>query len=123
MGICEEKGSGIDRVVLEAEAARLPAPRFRVDHGRTVATMFGPRPFARMDRADRIRACYQHCVVRWVTSQRMTNQTLRDRFDLPRSRASLVSHVITASMQEGVIKQDDRVGASKRYAGYVPSWA
>lgn len=45
MGICEEKSSGIDRVVQAAEVYQLPAPDFRAGHQRTVVTIYGPRPF------------------------------------------------------------------------------
>jgi predicted HTH transcriptional regulator len=58
LGICEEKSSGIDRVVQAAEVYQLPAPDFRAGHRRMVVTIYGPRPFEQMDREDRIRACY-----------------------------------------------------------------
>ena len=48
MHICEEKSSGIDRVIEAAEVFQLPAPDFRVGHRRTIVTIFGPRPFAAM---------------------------------------------------------------------------
>jgi ATP-dependent DNA helicase RecG len=35
VGICEEKGSGIDKVVHSAEVYQLPAPDFRVGERRT----------------------------------------------------------------------------------------
>ncbi|MEZ5469197.1 MAG: ATP-binding protein [Lysobacterales bacterium] len=41
MGICEEKSSGIDRVVHAAEAYQLPAPDFRVQLRRTAVTIYG----------------------------------------------------------------------------------
>jgi len=87
MGICEEKSSGIDRVVQTAELYQLPAPDFRVSNSRTLVLIYGPRPFDEMDRDDRIRACYQHCALKWVMTERMTNQSLRERFRLPESRA------------------------------------
>jgi ATP-dependent DNA helicase RecG len=57
MKICEERGSGIDRVVHEAEFFQLPAPKFQSSLIRTMATVYGPQPFEEMDREDRIRAC------------------------------------------------------------------
>lgn len=89
MSICEEKGSGIDRVVQEAEIFQLPAPEFRAGHRRTIVTIFGPKPFDDMDREERMRACYQHCALRWVMAERMTNQSLRLRFGLPESKAAV----------------------------------
>jgi hypothetical protein len=87
MHICEEKSSGVDRVVHTAEIYQLPAPDFRVAHKRTVVTVYGPKPFDEMGRDDRVRACYQHCALKWVISERMTNQSLRERFGLPESKA------------------------------------
>lgn len=123
MGICEEKSSGIDRVVHTAEVFQLPAPDFRVVSRRTVATIFGPKPFDSMDREERVRACYQHCVLRWVMNERMTNQSLRERFHLPESKNVIVSQVIAATIEAGLIKPDERVGGSRRYARYLPFWA
>lgn len=123
MGVCEEKSSGIDRVVHAAEVYQLPAPDFRVAHRRTVVTIFGPRSFEEMDREDRIRACYQHCVLKWVLSERMTNQSLRERFHLAETKTTNVSQVIAATIEAGLVKADERVGGSRKYARYLPFWA
>jgi predicted HTH transcriptional regulator len=123
MNICEERGSGIDRVVHEAELFQLPAPRFQSDSLRTTVTVYGPQPFEEMDREDRIRACYQHCALKWVLNERMTNQSLRERFGLPESRAAIASQIIGATIEAGMIKPDEAVGASRKYARYLPFWA
>lgn len=123
MGICEEKSSGIDRVVHAAEVYQLPAPDFRSGFRRTSATIFGPRSFEDMDRNDRVRACYQHCALKWVMSERMTNQSLRDRFHLSADKASVASQVIAATIEAGLIKPDESVGGSRKFARYLPFWA
>lgn len=123
MGICEEKSSGIDRVIQTAELYQLPAPDFRVAHNRTVATLFGLKPLDDMDREDRIRACYQHCALKWVMSERMTNQSLRERFHLPESKSAIISQIIAATIETGKIKPDEKVGGSRKYARYLPFWA
>lgn len=123
MRICEEKSSGIDKVVQAAEVYQLPAPDFRAGHRRTVATIFGPKDFEEMDREDRVRACYQHCALKWVMSERMTNQSLRERFNLPEAKSASVSQVIAASIEAGQIKPDEKVGGSRKYARYLPFWA
>lgn len=122
-GICEEKSSGIDRVVRAAEMFQLPAPDFRAAHRRTVVTIYGSKPFADMDREDRIRACYQHAALKWVMSERMTNLSLRERFRLPESKSASVSQVIAASIEAKLIKSDQKVGPSRKYARYLPFWA
>ena len=123
MGICEEKSSGIDRVVQNAELYQLPAPDFRVASSRTVVVIFGPKAFDDMDRDDRVRACYQHCALKWVMSERMTNQSLRERFRLPESKSASVSQVISAAIEAGLVKADETVGASRKFARYLPFWA
>lgn len=123
MGICEEKSSGIDRVVQAAEIYQLPAPDFRTGHQRTLAIIYGPKPFDQMERDERIRACYQHCALRWVMSERMTNQSLRERFHLPDSKAAIVSQVISATIEAGLVKPDASVGGSRKFARYLPFWA
>lgn len=123
MFICEERSSGIDRVVTAAEVYQLPAPDFRAVHKRTVATIYGPRPFEEMDREDRIRACYQHCALKRVLSERMTNQSLRERFGLGESKQATVSQIIGATIEAGLIRLDETAGDSRRYARYLPFWA
>jgi ATP-dependent DNA helicase RecG len=123
MGICEEKGSGIDKVVGIAEVYQLPAPSFAFDDVRTLVTIFGPKKVEDMDRADRVRACYQHCVLKFVMDERMTNQSLRARFHLPESKSAIVSQAIAATVEDGLVKLDEKVGTSRRFARYVPFWA
>jgi ATP-dependent DNA helicase RecG len=123
MGICEEKSSGIDKVVHAVEAYQLPAPDFRAAFRRTQVTIFGPKSFQDMDREDRVRACYQHCALKWVMSERMTNQSLRQRFNLSERKSVIISQIITATMESGLIKPDEKAGTSKKFARYLPFWA
>ncbi len=123
MGICEERSSGIDRVIQEIEAFELPAPYFRTGYKSTIVTVFGSKEFSQMTSVERIRACYQHCALKWVMSMHMSNQSLRERFGLPESKSAIVSQVISATMEEGLIKQDGRNGNSRKFARYLPVWA
>ena len=123
MGICEEKGSGIDKVISAAEVFQLPAPDFRAGETRTTAILFAHQDFADMSKPDRVRACYQHCCLKYVNNQRMSNQSLRERFKLPESKAVTVSQVIGAAKEAGLIKTDESETTSTRYARYLPFWA
>jgi len=53
----------------------------------------------------------------------MTNQSLRERFQLPESKSAVVSQVIAATIEAGMIKLDEKVGTSRRFARYLPFWA
>lgn len=123
LGICEEKGSGIDKVVKAAEIYQLPAPDFKVGESRTTAVLFAHQNFSDMSKKDRIRACYQHCVLLYVSNQRMSNKTLRERFKLPESATATVSLVIKEAKAARRIKLDDMETNSTRYAQYLPFWA
>ena len=123
LGICEEKGSGVDKVIQAAEAYQLPAPDFRVGGHRTSAVLFAHQDIDAMDRNDRIRACYQHCCLRYVMNERMTNQSLRERFKLPENKVATVSQIIAAAVDAEKIKLADPAQTSTRYRSYVPFWA
>lgn len=123
LGVCEEKGSGIDKVVQAAEMFQLPAPDFRVGERRFTAVLFAHIEFDDMDRDDRIRACYQHCCLRYVTNQKMSNQSLRERLGLVEDKSAIVSQIIAAAVEAKVIKLADPNQTSLRYRSYVPFWA
>ena len=121
--ICEEKSSGIDKVIQAIEAFQLPAPDFRTGFRRTEVILFGPKPFDEMDRDARVRACYQHCALQWVMRRTMTNQSLRERFRLPVSKAEAISRTIRDATDMGKIRLFDPKQTSLRYRSYVPFWA
>jgi predicted HTH transcriptional regulator len=66
----------------------------RIEISNPVVIIYGPKKFDDMDRDDRVRACYQHCALKWVMSERTTNHSLRDRFRLPESKSAVVSQAI-----------------------------
>jgi ATP-dependent DNA helicase RecG len=110
-------------VIETVEVVQLPAPDFRTGYRRTSVVLFAPKPFVQMDRNDRIRACYQHCCLRYVLNQHMTNQSLRERFKLPESKAESISRVIKDTTEAGKIRLLDPEQSSLRYRRYVPFWA
>jgi ATP-dependent DNA helicase RecG len=75
LGICEEKGSGVDKVVHAAEVYQLPAPDFRVGECRTSAILFAHQDIEEMDRNDRTPK------LATATDETLDFQTLKDRFD------------------------------------------
>ena len=94
MGMCEERGSGIDKVVFQTELYQLPAPKFEVAEGFTRSTLFGHRPLNKMDKADKVRACYLHACLRYVSQDFMTNTSLRQRFGIASKNSATASRMI-----------------------------
>ena len=123
MKICEEKGSGIDKVIFECELYQLPAPYFISTDVHTKVILYAYKQLRDMDRGDKIRAIYQHACLKWVSNDFMTNQTLRERFRIEQKNYSMASRLIKEGLLEGVIKEADVDSKSKKYAKYLPYWA
>jgi predicted HTH transcriptional regulator len=68
---------------------------------------------------DRVRACYQHAAIMHVTNQRMTNQSLRDRFKIEEQNAAVVSRVIRHALDERFIKPEDPDSKSRKFVRYL----
>ncbi|WP_328398763.1 ATP-binding protein [Nocardia sp. NBC_00416] len=120
--LCEERGSGWDRIAFHIEVYQLPAPLIRVTEGHTSVTMFAHRPVKKMSRDERIRATYLHACLRSVQSERLTNKSLRERFGLPERAVSTVTSYIREAVEAGVIVPFNP-SAGKKNMQYVPLWA
>jgi hypothetical protein len=58
-----------------------------------------------------------------TTPERMTNQSLGELFQMQESKSARVSQVIALAIEPGAIKPDEKVGASRKFARYLPFWA
>ncbi|MFA4910362.1 MAG: ATP-binding protein [Desulfobacteria bacterium] len=122
MGICEERGSGWDKVVFQTELYQLPAPLPLASDDHTQVVMFAPRPLIKMDRADRIRAVYFHACLRYVNREYTTNSSIRERFGIEAQNIATASRLIREAVEAGVILPYDPVAAPKLMR-YAPAWA
>lgn len=122
VGICEQRGSGVDRAVKEIEHAVLPPPLFAAREGSTAVTVYKKRAFADMTPEERVRACYQHAQVKHEDNEALNNASLRQRFGLPDKAISQVSNVIRDAQDAGKIKPLDPNQGSK-FAKYIPFYA
>lgn len=123
VGICEERGSGIDKVVASCESHRLPAPKFEIKRNHLVATLFSLVDMTKMEKEDRVRSCYLHCCLLFVKNQAMTNESVRHRFQIERRNHSIASRIIKETVEQGIIRPRDPDSQSRKYASYVPFWA
>lgn len=123
INICEERGSGIDKVVNAAEEFQLPAPVFKVSENHTQVILFAYTKLSDMDKEDKIRACYQHACLKYVSNEQMTNSSLRKRFSISTGNASIASRIISDTTEAGLIKSYDPSSDSKKHKRYVPYWA
>lgn len=123
LNICEERGSGIDKIVFECEINQLPAPDFIVGENYTRAIIYAPIKFSQMDKEQKIRACYYHCCLRYLSKQIMTNQSLRERFKIDEKNSAIASRIISDTKDAALIKEEDPTNKSFRYVKYIPFWA
>lgn len=121
-GLCEERGGGLDKTLIEIEAQHLPPPDFISSENSMRVVLFAPKTFGQMSKAEKLRACFFHCVLRWLTHDYMSNATLRERFSLAAEEYQAVSAVIAESIKLGRIAPADP-DQGKRNAKYVPYWA
>jgi predicted HTH transcriptional regulator len=123
LGICEEKGSGIDKVISYNEMYQLPAPDILIQEKHTKVIMYSYKTLNQMDKKDKIRACYQHCCLKYVSNDKMTNQSLRERFKIESKNAAIATRIMKEALKTNVIKEDDPESNSRKYKKYIPFWA
>lgn len=123
MGFCEEKGSGLDKVIFHNELYQLPPINVVVTENRTRVTMYCYKTLNELDKREKIDACYQHACLKYVSNEKMTNQSLRERFKIESKNSSIASRIIRDAIEDGVIKEDDPENKSRKYASYIPFWA
>ncbi len=122
INICEERGSGVDKIVAQTEIYQLPAPIFRATNGYTIGILFSHKELKEMNRMDRVWATYLHCSLRYIQNDFMTNSTLRDRFGIEQKNKATASRIIKEALREELIYiYDEKVGSKAR--SYIPWWA
>jgi len=116
IGVCEEGGTGIDRALVSIALYQLPAPSFEKYDNFTKVTLYAHKSLKEMTLDDKVRACFQHCVLKYVESSRMTNTTLRERLGIGEKNYPAASAIIRVAVERGVIKE------SEKPKEYVPFW-
>ena len=121
--ICEERGTGFQKVVANIELFGLPPlvcvpleNAFRV-------TLYAPKKFEDMSQSERIEACYQHAVLQHLSNQAVTNTTTRKRFELNEKQRTIVSNLLKDAAEKGRIKRKDPEAKSSKFVEYLPYWA
>jgi len=119
--ICEERGTGFQKVVAAIELFGLPPLTVRQEENALQVTLHAPRAFADMSLPERVEACYQHAVLQYLSNQPLTNTSLRRRFKLHDKQRNQITHLIGEAVEKGRIKRKDDSGGNK-FAEYLPYW-
>ncbi|WP_404308234.1 ATP-binding protein [Neorhodopirellula lusitana] len=121
LNMCEELGTGIDKVIEAVEIFQLPPPVFETPVESTRSTLLAHKPLDEMTREERIRACLQHACLCIATGEQMSNKSVRKRFGLDDKQSAKATRIINETLETGDIKPVDPT-ASRKYMRYVPSW-
>jgi ATP-dependent DNA helicase RecG len=119
--ICEERGTGFQKVVRAIELFGLPPLVFTLQENAFRVTLYAPRKFSEMSQTERVEACYQHAVLQYLSSSTLTNTTLRERFKLHEKYRNQITNLIGDAVTSGRIKRKDE-GNGKKFAEYLPYW-
>lgn len=122
IGICEERGSGFDKVVSQTEYYQLPAPEIEIYNDHTKVILYAHKEYAKMSKEDRYRACYLHACLKRVNRDVMTNASLRERFNIDSKNSSMVSRLLNEVCSMGLIKISPD-STSDKNRKYLPFWA
>ena len=122
--MCEELGTGWDKIVMYCELYQLPAPRITLyeDSDNTKVIFFSEKQFSDIASEDKLWACYLHACIRHVQEEYLTNASLRERFGLEPSSSGSISRLIKSAVKEKLIKPFDP-DTAPRYMKYIPIWA
>lgn len=122
MGICEERGTGIDKVVEQTEFYQLPSPTIDLYDEHIKVTLLAYKHLNDMTKEEKIHATYMHACLKFVEKDSLTNQTLRNRFGLDSKKASVASRIIRDAINSNQIKPMDP-DTSPKHMKYIPFWA
>lgn len=120
--ICEELGSGWDKMAISCELSQIPAPKIELYEDSTRVIMFSEIPFTNISSEDKLWACYVHAVIKQIQGEQLTNKSLRDRFGVKESSSASISRLIKEAVEKKFIKPLDAKTAPK-HMRYIPYWA
>ena len=121
-GICEERGSGYDKIIEATSKNSLLAPRVENQNNQfTRAVLFAKVPFDMISKEDRIRTCYMQACLAYINFSGISNSDIREVFGLTIKEKAKATRIIQNTMDEGLIKILNP-DTAPRYIRYVPFW-
>lgn len=122
LGVCDERGHGMDAVVAHIETHQLPPYQCRLGSRHTTVILSRYKALSKLAPDERAQAVYQHCCLRFVTNQITNNESIRERFQIEKQNAAQASRLLREAQEAGRIRAvDPKVGT--KLMRYVPYWA
>lgn len=122
-GICEERGSGYDKIIEATGKRELLAPRIENQNNQfTKAILFAKVPFELTTKEDRIRTCYMKACLAYVNFGAISNTDIRQLFGFTDKEKAKATRILKDTIMKGVIKPVNP-DTAPRYMKYIPFWA
>ena len=119
--MCEELGTGWDKIIISCELQQLPAPHIDLYEENTKVTLFSSVSFFDLPPKDKLLACYLHACIRYIQGDFLTNSSLRARFGLEEKSSASISRLIKEACEKGLIKKLE--DTAPKHTKYIPAWA
>lgn len=120
--MCEELGTGWDKIVTTCELMQLPPPEIKVYAENTKVILFSFIPYTMLSAEAKLRACYFHACITYIIQEPMNNSSLRKRFGVDEKNSSGISRLLKEAVEKGLIRVVDP-DTAPRYKRYIPYWA
>ena len=119
--MCEELGTGWDKIIISCELKQLPTPHIDIYEENTKVTLFSKVDFFDLSFQDKLWACYMHSCIRYIQGEFLTNSSLRMRFGLEEKSSASISRLIKKACEKELIKKLEET--APRHTKYIPAWA
>lgn len=120
--ICEERGSGWDKIIAQIESHQLPPPSVQVSGDNTRVVLYAPRPLSKLSSSEKCQAIYFHACLKHTRGEFVTNASVRQRFGIHQRNSAQASRLIASAVREGALIPDNTETA-KKLKRYLPWWA
>ena len=120
--ICEERGSGFDRMEEGMRDLTIPAPKVETGDDFTRTKLYWYDNLNDWKKDDKIRTCYLYTCYCYVNEIEVANAVLRERFGVEEKNKAIISRIIKDTIDAGFIKLSDE-NAAPKLRRYIPYWA
>lgn len=119
--MCEELGTGWDKIVISCEFQQLPTPQINIYEENTKVTLFSKINYFDLSSQEKLWACYMHSCIKYIQGEFLTNSSLRIRFGLKEKSSASISRLIKEACEKELIKKLEET--APRHTKYIPIWA
>lgn len=123
VGIGDSRGTGFDKMEAALEEQGMLSLNVRQTPNHVSTMLYAYKPFGKWTIEEKLNAIYMHACLRYYSmGKNLTNESLRERFQLSDKDKYTISRLIKVAVERGRIKMLDP-NASDKNRSYIPYWA